>query len=388
VAVLGARQSGKSTLVETVLAERFRTVVFDPVQDVGLARHDPDLFLQNNPGALFLDEIQYAPELLSAVKRAVDRDRRPGRFVLSGSQHLAVVKGMSESLAGRVAFVDLHPFCLRETAGETDRDFLQNWVQNPGVLTGGQVRHANRQWYHTIWRGGFPALLDAPDHLLPSYFDGYFRTYVERDLRRVANVGDLQVFGQFCRLLAGLTGCEINATELGRELGIDRRTALAWKSILASSYQWIEIPPFSRNAVKRVVGKSKGYATDTGLACWLQRIVTPDALPGHPLLGHLIETWVVTEMIKAVQAWHAPPGFYHYRSRGGAEVDLVLELDGRLFPIEIKATSHPSPRDTLGLRSFRNTFPNERIAPGLLVCAVASPQWLSSDVLAFPWWCL
>ena len=388
VCVLGARQSGKSTLVTHVLGERYDTVVFDPVEDIGGARRDPDLFLQNRPGPLFLDEIQYAPELLGALKRRADRVGQPGQYVLSGSQRLAVVKGMSESLAGRIAFLDLFPLCGRETRGTPRKDFLRDWTGAPGVEPTDVAECPETGWHETIWRGGYPALLDVPGHLIPSYFDGYVRTYIERDVRRVANIGDLQAFGAFSRLLAGLSGTEVNPSQMGRELGIDRRTANAWRSVMAASYQWIEVPAYSRNAVRRVAGKAKGYVTDSGLMCHQQRIGEPSALSGHPLLGNAVETWAVNEVVRAMQAWPAKPGLYHFRTGGGAEIDLLLELNGTLFPIETKHTSKPSGRDTLAWRSLRETFPAERIAKGLLICAADRPQWVSAEVLAVPWWSL
>jgi uncharacterized protein len=214
------------------------------------------------------------------------------------------------------------------------------------------------------------------------------QTYIERDIRSVAGVGDLQLFGRFFALLSAYSAREMNPTELGRELGVDRKTAISWKSIAEATYQWFEVPAFTRNATKRVSGKHKGYLTDTGHICYHQRVASADAIAGHPLQGQLVETWVVTEILKTVQAWSTRPNFYHYRSHGGAEVDLILEMDGWLFPVEIKSKSHPSLQDGRGIRSFRKSFSGERVASGLIVCAVEAPEWIARDVLAVPWWTL
>lgn len=392
VAVLGARQVGKSTLIQQVFGSEYEEIVFDPVQDVGQARVEPDLFLSNHPGKLFLDEVQYAPELLAAIKRRVDRTGKPGQFILSGSQNLSVIKNIAESLAGRVAIVELHGMTLSEARGHAGDSWLERWVNGNSVDGGGgQEREIINQkgevpsWYGTIFRGGMPGILDLPEALLPRFFESYLRTYVERDIRSVADIGNLQLFTRFFRLLGALSTTEINASQLGRDLDIDRRTALAWKAVLESTYQWTEIPAFSRNAVKRVAGKSKGIFSDTGMLCHLQRIASPDMLAGHPLQGRIVETWVVCEILKICSAWNVFPGFYHYRSVGGAEVDLVLELNGRLYPIEIKSKAHPSSKDAGGIKSFREAFPNEDIADGLLVCATEQPYRISEQVLALPW---
>ncbi len=389
VAVLGARQVGKTTLVEHLFADSLRTIVFDPVEDVGQARQDPDFFLQNNPPPLFLDEIQYAPELLSALKRKVDKEQKKGQYIISGSQNLAVVKNVAESLAGRVAIVELLPMSFRELAQQSAKSsFLKQWIETGGRDVQVDTRSAVPAWYPFIWRGGYPGLLSLPDALVQNFRQSYTQTYIERDIRSIAAVGDLQLFGRFFGLLAATSAREVNPTELGRELGIDRKTAIVWKGIAEATYQWIEIPAFTRNANKRVSGKHKGYFSDTGFICYHQRIASPEAIANHPLQGQLVETWTVMEIYKAAQSWPTPPNFYHYRSHGGAEVDLVLERDGLLFPVEIKSKSHPRRMDTRGLRAFCESFPGERIANGLLVCAVERPEWVAEDVLAIPWWCL
>ena len=386
VAVLGARQTGKSTLVKHALGDQLKTIVFDPVQDIGNARQDPDLFLHNNPGSLFLDEVQYAPELLAAIKRTVDRTGAAGQYVLSGSQNLSVVKHISESLAGRVAILNLLPMGMAEQEDRTnDFDFLASWLHNEIIRTN---QKPALPWFQHIWRGGFPALLDKPDHLAPTFYESYIRTYIERDIRTVSGISNLQLFGRFFSLLAATTASEVNPTQLGRELGIDRKTAQSWLSIADATFQWTEIPAFTRNAIKRVSGKRKGYITDTGIVCYYQRIPSYDMLPGHPMQGRLVETWSVFEIIKRMQSWPVKPALYHYRSYGGVEVDLVLEYGGRLFPIEIKSKSHPVKADTRGIRAFKESFPGEQIEKGLIISAVEEPTWLSDDVLAVPWWFL
>jgi hypothetical protein len=387
VAVLGARQVGKSTLVENLFGQGLSAVVFDPVLDIENARQDPDFFLQNHPAPVFLDEIQYAPELLGAIKRQVDRSKLKGQYILSGSQNLSVLKSISESLAGRVAVIHLLPMTRREMAGDASGAFLGQWLRGQEMeLPVTKAPAMAPQLYPAIWRGGYPGLLELPDHLVGGYWQSYLQTYIERDVRAVANIGSLQRFGQFIRLVAALSGQEVNPAHLGRELGIDRKTAQAWLETIQATFLWFAVPPFSRNPVKRIAGKAKGYFADTGFICQLQKIGSDAAIGGHPLQGALFETYVVTEILKTVQAWPMPPNLHHFRSYGGAEVDLLLEMDGTLYPIAIKAKSNPTRNDGRGIGTFRECFPCERIGPGLIICAVPQPQRLADNLLAVPWW--
>ncbi len=267
VAVLGARQVGKSTLVENLFAEKLATTVFDPVVDIGNARQDPDFFIQNTQTPAFLDEIQYAPELLGSIKRKVDRDKQNGQYILSCSQNLSVLKDISESLAGRVAIINLWPMTRNELAEEPGIGFLQAWLTNHNKNA--LVLPESLPTYTSIWHGGYPKIAELPEHLVPGYWQSYMQTYIERDVRKVANIGSLQTFGRFIGLLAALTAQEINHNQLGRELGIARNTALAWTEIAESTYQWLSVPAFSRNPVKKLSGKNKGFFTDTGLICYL-----------------------------------------------------------------------------------------------------------------------
>ena len=386
VAVLGARQVGKTTLVENLFGDKIRTTVFDPVVDIGNARSDPDFFLQNIETPAFFDEVQYAPELLNSIKRRVDREKKNGLYLLSGSQNLSVLKDISESLAGRVAIVNLPAMSRSEILKSKNKPFIPGWLTM-------EITDARRvtcpepvACFPYIFRGGYPKIMELPDHLVPGYWESYLQTYIERDVRRVANIGSLQTFGGFIGILSALSSEEINHNQLGRELGVDRKTALAWTQVAQATFQWISIPPFSRNPVKKIAGKPKGYFSDTGFICYLQKISAPEAIGNHPLKGKLFETYIVLEIIKTIQTMPVKPNLYHFRSYSGAEVDLVMEFNGTLYPIEIKIKSNPSKMDVKGFASFKKCFPNERIHTGLVICATETVRMVSEDVLAVPWW--
>jgi uncharacterized protein len=388
VALTGARQVGKSTLLQSLLGTGQPTVVFDPLQDIQSAKSDPDLFLQNTTTPAFLDEVQFAPELLPALKRFADRQpAKKGLFWLSGSQNLSVVKNLADSMAGRVAIVDLYALSHREMMELPEAGILESWIQeNASTYPHDIVKPP--QTNRMLWRGGMPGILEFPDSLLADYFQSYLRTYIERDIRALSGLQDLGRFSRFIRLLAALSAQEVNATQIGRDLDIDRTTALRWLDLAESTYQWKSIPAFSRNPIKRISGKQKGYFTDTGFLCALQGIFSPEVLSGHPLQGSVFETFVIMEILKKTECWLQRPILYHFRSYHGAEVDLILEYNGILYPLEIKLSTNPGKQDAMGFRSFRETFPQERIGPGLVVCCTPKAFPIHENVWAVPWWCL
>ncbi len=386
VLLTGARQVGKTTLIKELVPSE-SMVTFDPVEDIRGAKADPDLFLRQMPIPGFLDEVQYVPQVLASLKRFVDTsDSRKSMFYLSGSQNLNVLRGAAESMAGRVAVLDLYPLCYKELFQKQECGILEAWLQdgadNFSNFGDGSVPALAK----LLWRGGMPGILDMPDSLIPDYFTGYMRTYIERDVRTIAEISNLTLFSRFVRLLSALSAQEVNESELGRDLGIDRTTALRWKNICEATYQWVSIPPFNRNPIKKISGKSKGYFVDTGFLCQLQGIYSPEVLMSHPLYGHIFESFVVMEVIKRINAWSARPMLYHYRTYAGAEVDLILEYNGKLFPLEIKLDSHPAKKDAKGFASFKDSFPKENIAMGIVACNTPVPYKLSENVWAVPWW--
>jgi len=386
VVVSGARQVGKSTLLKHVYPEK-KCLVFDPVHDVAGARTDPDLFLENYPSPLILDEIQYAPELVPAIKRKVDREQKSGMFILTGSQQWAVMKNIAESLAGRAVFIDLSGFTLSEIAEQTNgQSWIDLWLENPTKFVESPSIRLNlkRTLYEQLWRGWMPKVDILPEDLIQTYYRSYMQTYLERDVRMVAEISALEELGKFTQLVSALTAQEINYSELGRDLGITPQTSRRWLNVLRSTFQWFEVPAYSGNTVKRISGKSKGYIADTGLACMLNSISTPIALGGHPLTGALFETAVVVEIRKLLSIVPVT-GMSHWRSHSAAEVDLVLERNGVLYPVEIKLTSHPARKDTTGITAFRKTYPKQKIAQGLVICPCEQFMKISEFDYALPW---
>ncbi len=387
VLLTGARQVGKSTLLQHVFPG-LKSVVFDPVQDLYGARRDPDQFLDTLPTPLILDEVQYVPELLPALKRRVDRSPDKGQYLLTGSQNLAVLRTVSESLAGRVGILRLDgltPAERMEQAGEPC--WLEAYLNDPEAFVGDLNRlplvEPAMSLPRYLWRGQLPGLMDFDDQDVPSYWSSYVQTYVERDIRLMANLADLGQFGRFLRLCGALSGQELVQAQMGRELGVNPKTARAWLDLLAWSYQWLDLPAYSGNAIKKLSARPKGHMADSGLACYLNAIPTPESLLSSPLFGHLFESWGAGWVARQTQRLPLAPALYHWRTHNGAEVDVVLDFNGRLYPLEFKAASHLSGYDARGIRAFHQTYPPA--APGVVVYGGHEPFRLMEQVVAIPW---
>ena len=388
VVVTGARQVGKSTFVTKVLGEACEHVVFDPIIDVQNAREDPELFLRNQRTPVILDEIQYAPQLVPALKRRVDQERVPGQYMITGSQQWEVMKQLAESLSGRAVFVDLEAFTLQELNETADeRSWLAMWL-DPSLSSHSKVagvRSRNVPVYEQLWRGWFPEVQFLDLSVIPDFYGGYLRTYVDRDARQLAQVEDWHTFGRFYRLAGALSAQQINYSQFGRDIGIHPETAKRWLAVMTATFQWYEVPAYSGNTIKRISSKPKGYLADTGLICFCLAISTPKALSSHPNWGAIFETAIASEVRKYASLLSPPPRCYHWNTHAGAEVDILLERDGIFFPIEIKANSYPKKKGIRGLRAFRESYPQLEIADGLIIAPTDVAYQLTEHDWVVPW---
>lgn len=312
IAVTGPRQSGKTTLVRQLFADKAYVSLEDP-QERAFAHEDPRGFLARFTSGAIFDEAQRWPDLFSYLQGMVDADRTPGRFVLTGSQQFGLLSGVTQSLAGRVGMTRLLPLSLAElpAASLAELDTL-------------------------LLRGQYPAL--HAQTLLPAdWFASYVATYVERDVRQVLNVQDLSAFQRFLRLCAARTGQLLNISALAGDAGISSQTARSWLSVLEASDILFLLPPYHRNFGKRLVKSPKLYFVDTGLACWLLGIRDTETLALHPLRGAVFETFIVGEFLKSRLNAGRPSDLYFWRDNNGLEADLLFETPGGLQAIEIKA---------------------------------------------------
>lgn len=384
VLVTGPRQSGKTTLLRAGWGRSHRYVSLERPDLRERATTDPLGFLRDHPAPLILDEIQHVPGLLPYVKAAVDEDRRPGRWLLSGSQVFPLMAGVSESLAGRVAVLTLLPLSQSEARGEPRARVPFDRLL--AGLHGGRAARRRRRIPLARWvlHGGYPepSTHRGVDRRL--WAASYVQTYLERDVRAVTGVGDLGTFQVFLRLVAARTGQLLSLADLARDAGISHPTARQWLHVLEASHQVMLLRPYHANLGKRLVKHPKVYFLDTGLACFLVGLHDEAAVLDGPMGGPLVETAVVVEFVKALAHRGEPPALWFWRASDGLEVDLLLERGGRLHPIEIKSTATPRPAHAEGLRRWRERA-GTRAADGLLVADVPGSHALIPGVRVVPW---
>ncbi len=344
VAITGPRQSGKTTLVRALFADKPYVSLEDPNERT-FAEEDPRGFLARFAQGAVFDEAQRWPDLFSYLQGMVDQDRTPGRFVLTGSQQFGLLAGVTQSLAGRVGLARLLPLATSELAGVAD-----------GTMPLDEL----------LWRGGYPAL-HAQTVAPTDWFASYVGTYLERDVRQVLAVQNLGVFQRFVRLCAGRTGQLLNLSALAGETGINHTTAQSWLSVLESSYVIHLLQPYHRNFGKRLVKTPKLYFIDTGLACWLLGIRSSGVLALHPTRGALFENFVVTEHLKQRYNCGDSSDLYFWRDNNGVEADLLFETaTGQIQTVEIKSGQTPtSDYIRAGQKSVR--FVTENAAPPRLI---------------------
>jgi predicted AAA+ superfamily ATPase len=334
LALTGARQTGKTTLARATFPSHAYASLEEP-DTRAFAREDPRGFLDRFPGPVIVDEVQRVPDLLSYIQTLVDREPRPGRFVLTGSENFLLMERVSQSLAGRCGVLHLHPFSRAELDGQVRPE-----PSDAGALFGND-RSRFEPW-DLIRTGGYPPIHDRgiPPEV---WHSDYVRTYVERDLRSLVNVGDLDTFERFLRLCAGRIGQLLNASALASDCGIAVDTARRWLSVLKTSFLVFLLSPHFRNFSKRIIKSPKLYFFDTGLACHLLGIRETAQLGTHPLRGALFENFVIAEVAKAF--WHdrREPPIHFWRDQTGHEIDLVVEERGLLHPVEIKSGATVSP---------------------------------------------
>jgi predicted AAA+ superfamily ATPase len=381
--VTGARQVGKTTLLLHLSQDKRPYVTLDDPLVLSLARQDPPLFLQRFPPPVLIDEIQYAPELLPYIKMAVDKTREPGLFWLTGSQQFHLMKGVSESLAGRVAVVHLLGLSRRELAGlaHVRKPFLPDPDEIRDRLSvGGNL--PLKDLYRLIWRGAFPAIAlhDAVDRDL--FYSSYVQTYLQRDVRDLARVGDELAFLRFLRAAAARTAQLLNLTDLSRDADIAVNTAKNWLSILQTSGIAYLLEPYHTNVTKRLVKTPKLYILDTGLCAYLTEWSSPETLEAGAMSGASLETWIMAEILKSY--WHngrqAP--FYFYRDKDLKEIDLLIVRDGTIYPLEFKKTASPGTNDVRHFHTLeRLKMP---IGPGGVICLAEQSLPLSSSTLSIP----
>jgi hypothetical protein len=381
VVLTGARQTGKSTLVQDLGPGGRRYVSLDDLDAVEIARRDPEALL-GGAQPVTLDEVQREPDLLHAVKRAIDQRRTPGQFLLTGSANLLLMRQVSESLAGRASYLTLWPLTRREQRGLGRCGIWEELLAAPDTdwlnLVAAQPDDPE-PWQELAFRGGFPTpavqMRTARERAI--WFEGYVRTYLERDLQDLSAISSLPDFRRLMRAASLRLGQLLNQSELARDVALPQPTVHRYLNLLETSYLLVRLPPYAVNRTKRLIKSPKLYWGDTGLAIYLAGGEAPSGPHLENLVLHDLLAWRDARLDRAEISY--------WRTASGEEVDLVIENGGKLLPIEIKASGRPQLADAAALRSFRREY-GEQARAGLLLHTGTSVDWLAPDVLAAPWW--
>jgi predicted AAA+ superfamily ATPase len=380
VLVSGSRQVGKTTLLKHIATKERKYVTLDNPSDLMLAKTDPVGFLDTYNPPIILDEIQYAPELFPYIKILLDTSDENGRVWMTGSQQYGMMKNVTESLAGRMAIIDMLGFSIyeRENMGSKQNPFL------PSSTPASILKRKNiADTFEIIWQGSMPDIIakSAKDHR--NFYDSYVRTYLERDVRKLVNVGNEIDFIAFLRVVAARTGQILNIDDIARNVGIASSTAKNWLSILKASGIIYLLPPYFKNVTKRLTKTPKLYFLDTGLAAHLAGWTTSEALEIGNSAGAFFETFVIGEILKSYYHNGENVPFYFFRDEKGNEIDLLMQKDGLYYPIEIKKHATPNFKDISAFKIFSKIEP---LGYGCEICLTPETRLLSQNVNAISVW--
>ena len=383
ILIAGPRQVGKTTMLEKLTDGITYVSLDDPIIKAS-AEEESGTFFKDNPPPVFVDEIQKAPALFNKIKLLLDRSHKKGQFFMCGSQQFKMMKGVSESLAGRIGLCTLLGFSLREAhAVECSLPFIPTEEyfsarkQNLADITYDEV-------WNTVQRGLMPELFINPNYSWQLYYSAYVRTYIERDVRELSEIGDTVKFTNFMIAAAASTGKLVNVASLARDVGISAPTAERWLSILVASNIVYLLQPYSNNVMKRAIKTPKLYFLDTGLAAYLTRWNSPEVLKTGAMAGAFFESFVISEIIKSYyNAGISDPPIYFYRDKDMNEIDLLIENNGTLYPIEIKKHADPQKSDAKAFKLI-DSIPNVQKGQGGIVCLYDNLVTLTEGVKVIP----
>lgn len=346
ILVTGPRQAGKTTMLR-FLAEKENIgreyVTLDDLTERDMAKNDPVLFLQLHKPPVLIDEVQYAPELFTYIKIHIDEHHKPGDFWMTGSQIFRLMRGVQESLAGRVALLHMSPVSQREMTGAPCVPFTVDFDR---LLAESKViiPVETPELFERIWKGSMPGIISGQYNNRNIYYSSYISTYVERDVRELSGSIDALKFNRFITAVAARTSQLLNYKALADDADIDMPTAKAWVNILETLGIIFLLHPYSNNVLKRTIKTPKVYFYDTGLVCYLTKWSSPEVAENGAMSGALLENFTVSEIMKGYQNAGIEPYLYFYRDRDAKEIDVIMEGDGKLYPLEIKKTATPDRR--------------------------------------------
>ena len=384
VVVTGARQVGKTTLIE-MLKPDIPKITFDDLPTRHRATEEPSVFFDFYPPPIFIDEVQYAPVIFHYIKILLDKSRNKGDFFLTGSQSFELMESVTESLAGRAGILELHGLSLREIIGEDwDRPFLPTTEYLKERMPSKTITTTLKQW-EIIHRGCMPELVVNPGYNWQVFYADYIKTYIERDVRKLTQVADEDSFFKFMTVCAAMTGQMLNLSSLAKDVGISEPTAKRWLSILKSSGLVYLLKPYSNNVISRAVKTPKLHFLDVGLAAYLTRWLTPENLLNGAMSGHFFESFVVGEILKSYANAGLEVDLYHLRDGHQKEIDLLIHENNVLYPIEIKASAEPDSKDIKNF-AMLDEIKNVTIGEGGVICLAKDLLPLKGPHKVIPLW--
>ena len=386
ILITGPRQSGKTTMLKK-LAEKENTgreyVTLDDLAVREMAKNDPAMFLQLHKPPVLIDEVQYAPELFTYIKIHIDKSHNPGDFWMTGSQIFRLMQGVQESLAGRVALLHMSPLSQREIDGRSAVPFSTNF--DILVSESKKVEPATvPEIYERLWKGSMPGIVSGLFSDRAIYYSSYISTYIERDVRELSGNIDTLKFNRFVTAMAARAAQMLNYSAVSEDADIDVTTAKAWTDILETLGIIFLLHPYSNNVLKRTIKTPKVYFYDTGLVCYLTKWSSPEITENGAMNGALLENYAVSEIMKSYQSAGREPYLYYYRDRDAKEIDVIIEGDGMLCPLEIKKTAMPDKRIVKNFRVI-DKAPLKR-GKGAVLCMAESLSAFDQNNLIVPIW--
>lgn len=383
--VIGARQVGKSTLIRHEFAD-YNRANFDDYLTRLQAKEEPKLFFLNNPSPLFIDEVQKEPAILEEIKRIVDESNDRGMFILSGSQKLTLMKGVSESLAGRVSVCELNGLSLREIHHVS---FNRHFIPTDEYI---KAREKQLVSYDQIWeiihKGSYPELYDIPRDW-QDFYASYLATYIERDIHELISADSI-TFTKFLTAVAARTGEILNYANIAGNVGVSEPTVKTWLSILERTGIVYLLQPYSASVLTRAIKAPKVYFKDTGLACYLSRWLSADALKNSAVAGNMFETFIVSEILKSYTNEGKDYRFqiFYYRGKDKKasienEIDLIIEENGIIYPVEIKMTGNPK-ASMASANTVLDRIPDKKRGNGIILCLIDRKTYLRENLIALP----
>ncbi len=384
ILVTGPRQVGKTTLLKSCKGSPKNYVSLDDIGIRDLAKTDPAMFLEFYPPPIIIDEVQYAPELFVYIKILVDKNRQPGMFWLTGSQQFHLMQNVTESLAGRVAILNLLGFSQKELESRSfiAKEFMPTNIWLEETLKEKPTYKDAPTIYKTIWQGSYPQIVLDKNASWDVFYQSYVQTYIERDVSELIQVVNKIDFFKFLQAVAARTGQLLKYSEIAKDTSIDQKTAKKWLSVLEASGLVYLLYPYHRNVTTRLIKTPKLYFLDTGLCSFLTRWSSPDSLAAGAMSGAILETYIFSEILKSY--WHngKQAFLYYYRDKDQKEIDLIIEQNQILYPTEFKRTSRPSKADIKSFSLLKSL--DYKIGQGAVICLCNDTLPITKDIFSIP----